>query len=178
MGVHLHLQVQRHNRCWTPRGLCRCQDFLSALDGAATDGELARQKLKNDAINHVLATDAYDAWLKNTFITRMTSEVFNFIFGAHTSPAELSLRDMVLTFEEKLLPMTMTRGLNIYASLYQPIKNGENIELFCINVRRMHIVLTRQAKYPGPSEQALCFFLFQQLLPFILGEFSTAFREY
>ncbi len=64
--------------------------FVSVLDGAATDGDLTRQRLKNDAINHISATDA---WLKNTFITRMAPEVYNFIFGAHASQA--AVRDHI-----------------------------------------------------------------------------------
>ena len=148
--------------------------FVSVLDGT-TDGDLTRQKLKNDAISQILATDA---WLKNKFISGMSPEVFTFIFGAHVSQAELTLRDMVLTFEEKLLPMTLSRWLNLLDLLYQPIKDGESIELFCLNVRRMFILLTRQAKFPGPSEPLLCGFLCRQLQPFILGEFSMDFREY
>ena len=150
-------------------------DLMDSIDGATSGEDLSKHKMRNDAIYLILGVDA---WLKNKFVEHMSPEVYNLIFGAHTTPAEVSLRDMVAKFEEKLLPMTMSRCANFYTALYQPIKNGESIETFCLNVRRLYILLTRQAKFPGPGEPALCIFLYQQLLPFILGDFSTDFRRY
>jgi hypothetical protein len=108
----------------------------------------------------------------------MPATSLQFYLRRNTTPAEFSLRDMVEKFEEKLLPMTMNKCSYFYSLLYQPIKSGDNIEFFCMNARKIFNLLTRRAKFPGPGEPALCVFLYQQLLPFILGDFSMDFREY
>ncbi len=54
--------------------------FVLVLKGAVTDGDLARQKLKNDAIGHILASDIDPKYVRAKPVVKLRAYTFYFAY--------------------------------------------------------------------------------------------------